>query len=255
MQLREKSNAYLDIASWNQSKDKHLLTIKKEEIYWCNFTFTLAEVTGLFLWSYCLSPARAEHLNPLQSKQSASLHEFLSNSPSYGLRIEGILKCLASSRAGTTSNYFHESLNGKILKNHTELICSQKIKDITYHSTFFFAPAIILVESCSDLLQDIQNTLFISGKHIFLLFKYFPQQYAILRTLEWSCSIPATWKPVEILPYVHHCSAEHGTSSAPPSPFMLAKPDVFAGLSTKWLPIIKWTNPAYLILYFNSNMP
>lgn len=112
---------------------------KKEEIYWCNFKFTLAEVTGLFLWSYCLSPARAEHLNPLQSKQSASLHEFLSNSPSYGLRIEGTLKCLASSRAGTTSNYFHESLNWKIFKkNHTELICSQKIKDITYHSTFFF---------------------------------------------------------------------------------------------------------------------
>lgn len=59
-----------------------------------------------------------------------------------------------------------------------------KNKGYNLSQYFFFAPAIILVESRSDLLQDIRNTLFISGKHIFLLFKYFPQQYAILRTLE-----------------------------------------------------------------------
>lgn len=51
MQLREKSNAYLNIASYNQDKDKHFLTVLvlNEDIYWCNSKFTLAEVTGLVI--------------------------------------------------------------------------------------------------------------------------------------------------------------------------------------------------------------
>lgn len=49
-----------------------------------------------------------------------------------------------------------------------------------------FDPAIILVESCSELLQDIQNTLFISGKHIFLLFKYLCSNIYVFQNI-YSC--------------------------------------------------------------------